>query len=116
MSAKENPECAYCQPCSEPWYRLAKRAARYWESGIADECLDEAFVTLTREQVLASGLLGPGPEYAETSHRLGDLIGLARGNHYLARDQRQLKMMGRHGGLSPREMLVPLLGVRLDAL
>ena len=97
-------------------FLYTRGGARADVQSYADECLDEAFVTLTREQVLASGLLGPGPEYAETSHRLGDLIGLARGNHYLARDQRQLKMMGRHGGLSPREMLVPLLGVRLDAL
>jgi len=80
------------------------------------ERLGEAFVTLTREQVLASGLLGPGQPAAETPHRLGDLVGLARGDHYLARANHQLKMRGRHGGLTPTEMLVPLLGVRLDAL
>ena len=74
------------------------------------------FVTLTREQVLNSGLLGPGPVFSETPHRLGDLIGMARGNHCLARNEHQLRMKGRHGGLSAQEMLVPLLGVRLDAL
>jgi hypothetical protein len=78
--------------------------------------LAEAFVTLTREQVMESGLFGPGPVYAETTHRLGDLVGLARGSHYLARTEHQIKMRGRHGGLAPREMLVPLLGVRLDAM
>jgi len=80
------------------------------------ERLGESFVTLTREQVLTSGLLGPGPVYVETSHRLGDLVCLARGDYYLARDEHQLKMLGRHGGLSPEEMLVPLLGVRLDQM
>lgn len=80
------------------------------------EHLSGQFVVLTREQVLGSGLLGPGPVYKETPHRLGDLVGLALGSHYLAREQRQLKMLGRHGGLSAQEMLVPLLGVRLDAL
>lgn len=80
------------------------------------ERLRTAFVTLTGEQVLQSKLLGPGPIYAETPHRLGDLIALARGNHYLARDEHQLKMKGRHGSLSAEEMLVPLIGVRLDAL
>jgi hypothetical protein len=80
------------------------------------ECLGESFVTLTREQVMTSGLLGPGPMYSETRHRLGDLIGVARDGHYLAREEHQLKMKGRHGGLSAREMLVPLIGVRLDAL
>jgi len=78
--------------------------------------LSSSFVTLTREEVLSSGLLGPGPLYEETPHRLGDLVCLARGNHYLARDEYQLQLLGRHGGLSAQEMLVPLLGVRLDAL
>ena len=80
------------------------------------EQLGDAFVTLTREQVLDGGLLGPGPVAAETPHRLGDLVGVARGDHYLARDNHQLKMLGRHGGLAAAEMLIPLLGVRLDAL
>ena len=79
------------------------------------EQLGHAFVTLTREQVL-NGLLGPGPVYEETVHRLGDLVGLARGNHYLARNEHQFEMRGRHGGLSAQEMLVPFIGVRLDAL
>lgn len=81
-----------------------------------EDQLSESFVTLTREQTLESGLLGPGPAYTETSHRVGDLVLLARGDHYLARNRHQLKMLGRHGGLSAREMLVPLLGLRLDAL
>ncbi len=78
--------------------------------------LAASFVVLSREQVLSSGLLGPGPVYEETPHRLGDLVCLAKDNHYLARDDQQLMMLGRHGGLGAREMLVPLLGVRLDAL
>jgi hypothetical protein len=78
--------------------------------------LGSSFVTLSREEVLSSGLLGPGPVYEETPHRLGDLVCLARGSHYLARDDYQLQLRGRHGGLSAQEMLVPLLGVRLDAL
>lgn len=78
--------------------------------------LGSAFVVLSREQVLSSGLLGPGPVYEETPHRLGDLVCLARRDHYFARDDHQLMQLGRHGGLSAQEMLVPLLGVRLDAL
>jgi hypothetical protein len=78
--------------------------------------LSSAFITLDRETVLSSGLLGPGPVYQETPHRVGDLVGIAVGNHYLARNEHQLTLKGRHGGLSPQEMLVPLLGVRLEAL
>jgi len=88
-----------------------EQAQAYMEQRLGDQ-----FATLTREQVLSSGLLGPGPVYEETPHRLGDLVGLARGNHYLARNDHQIRMRGRHGGLSPEEMLVPLIGVRLDAL
>ncbi len=78
--------------------------------------LRDSFVALTRQQVLDSDLLGPGPMYQETPHRLGDVVALARGHSFLARDDHQLKMKGRHGGLAAQEMLVPLIGVRLDAL
>jgi hypothetical protein len=76
--------------------------------------LSDAFVTLERNTVLESGLLGPGPIYRETPYRLGDLVALARGNHYLAKKEKSLTMLGRHGGLGPVEMLVPLFIVRLD--
>jgi len=76
--------------------------------------LGDAFVTLERNAVLESGLLGPGPIYSETPYRLGDLVALARGNHYLAEKEKSLEMLGRHGGMSPTEMLVPLFIVRLD--
>jgi hypothetical protein len=81
-----------------------------------EERLNKSFVTLTRAQVLDSGLLGPGTLYEETPHRLGDLVSLALGQSSLASTQRQIKMPGRHGGLSANEMLVPLIGVRLDAI
>jgi hypothetical protein len=87
------------------------RAQAYIQENLAD-----AFATLTRNQVLSSGLLGRGEVDGETPYRLGDLVCVAHGSHYLAREKRQLDMLGRHGGLSPSEMLVPLLGVRLDAL
>lgn len=80
------------------------------------ERLGRSFVTWTRRQVLDSGLLGPGPLYKETPHRLGDLISVARGNRFLAQNEQHLQLKGRHGGLSAREMLVPLIAVRLDAL
>ncbi|MCR4407585.1 MAG: alkaline phosphatase family protein [Anaerolineae bacterium] len=77
--------------------------------------LNHAFIILERNTVLESGLLGPGPIYRETPYRLGDLVALARGKHYLAKQEKSLKMLGRHGGLSPAEMLVPLFITRLDS-
>ncbi|MGC9398940.1 MAG: alkaline phosphatase family protein [Anaerolineae bacterium] len=77
----------------------------------------EQMLCLAQEEVLESGLLGPGEPYAEVQHRLGDLVGLMKGNAAFARDEDHLKRLsGRHGGLGAAEMLVPLLAVRLDAL
>ena len=86
-------------------------AWEYLHAHFADQ-----FVFLTREQVLESGLLGPGAMYAEVPFRLGDIIGLARGDGCFVRAKADLdRLSGRHGALTAEEMLVPLLAVRLDA-
>ena len=75
------------------------------------------FVFLTRQQVIESGLLGQGKMYAEIPHRVGDIIGIARGNRYFVRETALVKKLrGKHGGLSPEETLVPLMALRLDRL
>jgi hypothetical protein len=80
------------------------------------EHFGEQFAFHSREQILDSGLLGPGAMYAEVPFRLGDIIGVAKGGGSFVRTIEDLdRMAGRHGGLSPEEMLVPLLAVRLDA-
>ncbi|MGC9395216.1 MAG: alkaline phosphatase family protein [Anaerolineae bacterium] len=83
-----------------------------------DEHFAGQFIFLSQDEVIRSGLLGPGVPYAEVPHRLGDIVGIAVGNAHFARAAEVLKkksMLGRHGGLTPQEMLVPLLAVRLDA-
>ncbi len=71
---------------------------------------------LDRQMVLESGLLGPGEPYEEVYHRLGDLVGLMRDRYVIVRDAEIIgRLNGRHGGVVPEEMLVPLLAVRLDA-
>ncbi len=81
------------------------------------EHFGEQFAFYSREQVLDSGLLGPGAVYAEVPFRLGDIIGIAKGGGGFVRTNEDLdRLAGRHGGLSPEEMLVPFLAVRLDAL
>ena len=98
-----------------------ERAVRdYVEAHLADR-----FFFLTREELMESGLLGPGKPYVETPHRLGDLIGVALGGAYFERERppeeeeedeehtRRL-LLGMHGGMTPQEMLVPLLAMRLD--
>lgn len=77
--------------------------------------LSDAFTWMAQDEFLASGLLGPGTPHPEIAHRLGDYIGLSHGTHFIAKDAEHAdKPIGRHGGLHPGEMLVPLVAVRLD--
>jgi len=81
-----------------------------------EDTFDEQMVCLSQDDVIESGLLGPGSPYAEVRHRLGDLVGLLRGGGVLVRDPGILGILhGRHGGLMPQEMLIPLIALRLDA-
>jgi hypothetical protein len=59
---------------------------------------------------LAAGLFGPEPPHAETGARLGDLALIARQGVAVGDKPRRVSASAsRHGGLSDREMLVPLL-------
>ena len=73
------------------------------------------FVVRDSVDVLESGLLGK-PIADETYARAGELIVLPRGARALQHTQPSVALVGRHGGLTPEEMLVPLIGVRLEAL
>ncbi len=79
------------------------------------EHLSDAFTWLAQDEFLASGLLGPGTPHPEIAHRLGDYIGLSHEKRFIAKDAEGAKKpIGRHGGMHPSEMLVPLMAVRLD--
>jgi hypothetical protein len=72
-------------------------------------------VTVETCEALDAGLWGPGPLHSETRSRLGDLLLLATGNGYLADPTGQMpEFLGMHGGLTPEEMLVPSLWLRLE--
>jgi hypothetical protein len=95
----------------------------YVRPGVYGDALDylqgtfgDRFMFASREQVLTSGLLGPGPVYREVPFRLGDIVGFAKGASAFAwSDEDAERLTGRHGGLAAEEMLVPLLALRLDA-
>ena len=78
------------------------------------EHLPDKFALLDSAAALAAGLFGHGPPAPETPFRIGDLLALARGANTLQRGDREPELKGRHGGLTPEEMLVPLIGARLD--
>ncbi len=84
------------------------------------DCLAREFADdlawLEPAEALAAGLFGPEPPYAETIHRLGDLIVIPRPGVRV--DDGLLPpsahpMISAHGGLSDLEMLIPLLWNRL---
>ena len=73
------------------------------------------YVVCQSEEAIRAGLFGDASEaMSEARARLGHLCVIARDRHYLDRQEKRLKMRGRHGGLTPEEMLVPWLAVRLD--
>jgi predicted AlkP superfamily pyrophosphatase or phosphodiesterase len=77
---------------------------RTWPGGFS--FLDPVFA-------VEAGLFGPSPFHPRLYDRLGDLIVLARGDAYLWWSNKRDHLLGRHGGLSPDEMLVPFLGFSL---
>jgi len=81
------------------------------------------FALIDPGYAVSTGLFGPGKMNSgeaslENVHpclldRLGDLIMLSRGSGYLWVPDKDDPLEGRHGSLTPEEMLVPLLGVWL---
>ncbi|MEW5719541.1 MAG: alkaline phosphatase family protein [Chloroflexota bacterium] len=84
-------------------------AREYIETRLGDK-----FLVLDSRDALDAGLFGAGKFAPELKHRVGDLIALARENFYWE-EKEEVKMRGRHGGLTENEMLVPLIVARLDA-
>jgi predicted AlkP superfamily pyrophosphatase or phosphodiesterase len=71
------------------------------------------FVVLPADQVLASGLMGPEPFHPRLKDRIGDWVVFARGDAYLWWAEKENFMLGRHGGLSEIEMLVPFFAFEI---
>lgn len=71
------------------------------------------FDLVSSAEALQAGLFGPGPQHPDLDDRIGDLIAIGRQDAYLWWSNEQDFLLGRHGGLSPDDMLVPFLAVRL---
>lgn len=72
---------------------------------------------LDSEEALALGLFGPVAPSDLARDRIGDVLLLPHDNwyfhHYPTQRLKHLPTIGRHGGLTPEEMLAPLLALRL---
>lgn len=74
------------------------------------------FYLMDADQALESNLFGNKPHKKNIRDRVGDVIAVSRGNAYLWWADRPNLMAGRHGGLSPEEMLVPFYALPLKRL
>jgi hypothetical protein len=73
------------------------------------------FQIFDSQYVMHQGLFGNDPFHSRLADRIGDLVVAARGPAYLWWGEKPNPLLGRHGGLTPEEMIVPLLAVRMDA-
>jgi hypothetical protein len=73
----------------------------------------DQFQVLDSAAALASGLFGPGEPHSQMDSRIGELIVAARGDAYWWWSNPHNPLVGRHGGLSEQEMIVPFLGAQL---
>jgi hypothetical protein len=78
-----------------------------------DQAWPGQFTFLDPSEAVARGLFGPGTPHPRLADRLGDLIVAARADAYLWWADKENLLVGRHGGLSAEEMIVPLLSVEL---
>ncbi|MXZ46920.1 MAG: alkaline phosphatase family protein [Chloroflexi bacterium] len=74
----------------------------------------DRFFLLTTDEVEELRLLGPGPLSPDTRQRLGDFMAISRGDavlgFYPSQASRQgVRQRSHHAGLTPTEMLVPLV-------
>ncbi len=79
------------------------------------QAFPDCFVTLDSTQALEAGLMGK-PITDETYARAGEMLVLPRHDYALQHTYPRVPLIGRHGGLTQQEMLVPLIGIRLEDL
>lgn len=68
---------------------------------------------LESNKAIQLGLFGPPPIIQDTKDRLGDLLLIPKKNYTFNSKPTPSSMLGKHGGLSEEEMLVPLIAKRL---
>ncbi len=73
----------------------------------------EQFLLLDPEIAVKNGLFGPGVAHPMVYERIGDLIVIPRGSAYWWWSNAENPLIGRHGGLSREEMLIPFFAFEL---
>ena len=83
---------------------------------VVERHLAEACVCVTGDEIMESGLLGPGRPHPALRGRVGDYVLLARDDYAFQVTASLMKTRvhkGNHGGLSSDEVYVPLYALRL---
>jgi len=73
------------------------------------------FRVMPSNHALEAGLFGPGEPTKTTRSRIGDRLAVSQKDGYLWWAAKENPLLGRHGSVTPDEMLVPILMIRLDA-
>lgn len=71
------------------------------------------FNLISSEEFILSGLLGDGEPYHGTIDRLGHSVVIPKNNAFWWWVKKENLLRGRHGGLSPQEMLVPFFAIEI---
>lgn len=73
----------------------------------------DQFVVFESSQLLDAGLFGHGTPHPDIHNRIGDLVVLAKNNNYLWWSEEENPLIGRHGGLTELDMIVPFVAISL---
>jgi exonuclease III len=71
------------------------------------------FIVINSAYAMECGLFGPAPHHPDLLNRVGDDLVIALGEAYWWWGGKDNPLLGRHGGLTPKEMLVPFLAAAL---
>lgn len=107
------------RPAGEPRtpFLYAKQGKRKDLLTYLNEGLGHALQAWDSEEAVSQGLFGPEPISGDTTARLGDVVAAMRQGYLLltAPEVRRIAdFKGRHGGMTPPEMEVPWICLRLD--
>lgn len=108
-------ECLVMSPSGEARLPFAflrpgreEQFLRYLEAAWPGE-----FLAVPSAQAVEAGLFGSSERYSRLIERIGDYVVIPQGSAYWWFAARDNPLLGRHGGMSRTEMLVPLLSLVL---
>jgi len=120
LNLKDHPaivENIKALPSGEPrllYLHVKEEALERVHDYIATELREWCWL-LKKEELLSMGLLGTGEVREESRKRLGDLILIPKEDRTLfyPYTSKEMPLIGRHGGFTPEEMVVPCLWASL---